>query len=88
MHHTCQFPTPVQGQRFQRKVVKKSLDIPFRRWCVCEWTEREMMEIHDFWGGSQGEALAPQPSPTFNLKPLATVEVEIRDALWQILDIP
>ena len=33
-----------------------------------------------------GVALAPQPSPTF--KPLAIVEVEIRDALWQILDIP
>ena len=36
--------------------------------------------------GSQGEALAPQPSPTF--KHLAIVEVEIRDALWQVLDIP
>ena len=36
--------------------------------------------------GSQGEALAPQPSPTF--KPFASHEVEIGDALWQVLDIP
>ena len=33
-----------------------------------------------------GEGLAPQPSPTS--KPLAIPEVEIRDALWQVLDIP
>ena len=44
------------------------------------------------WRGSQGEALAPQPSPmpspapTFKLHALR--KVEIRDALWQVLDIP
>ena len=29
-------------------------------------TDRETTEIHDFWGGSQGEAL---PSPTTDLDP-------------------
>ena len=33
-----------------------------------------------------GAALAPQPLPTFKLR--ARIEVEIGDALWQVLDIP
>ena len=47
-------------------------------------TDREISEIHDFWGGSQGEALEPH---LCTFKPPAICEIEVGDTLREVLDI-
>ena len=52
--------------------------------CVNVGTDREITEIHDFWGGSQGEALEPH---LCTFKPRAICEIEVGDTLREVLDI-
>ena len=44
-------------------------------------TDREVTEIHDFSGGSQGEALGHR-APLLTSELFAEIKVEVRNSLW------
>ena len=54
---------------------------------MCVFIDTTQIRRVDY-GLPEPDALAPQPSASPTFKLLAILEVEIRDALWQVLDIP